>query len=113
MCLVVFSYLHEFHGGELESLLLEPLDDLSDQTALDAVWLDHDKSPLVRHVVRGVGRQGVPDTQKVELKKPRERVDHLQKSGRVKRQKEKRNEAARISGCATNAISIYWASRVL
>ena len=71
------SYLHEFHGDELESLLLEPLDDLSDQTALDAVRLDHDESPLVRHVVRGVGRQGVPDTQKVELKKPRERVDHL------------------------------------
>ena len=51
MCLViVFSYLHEFHGDALESLLLEPLDDLSDQTALDAVRLDHDESPLVRHV---------------------------------------------------------------
>ena len=50
MCLVVvFSYLHEFHGDELESLLLEPLDDFSDQAALDAVGLDHDEGSLIGH----------------------------------------------------------------
>jgi len=41
--------LHEFHGDKLKSLLLEPLDDIADQAALDAVGLDHDEGPLVGH----------------------------------------------------------------
>ena len=44
--------LHELHGDELESLILEPLDDLADNAAVDAVRLDHDEgafSVLVSH----------------------------------------------------------------
>jgi len=44
-----FVSLHDFHGDELESLLLEPLDDFADQTALDTVGLDHDEGPLIGH----------------------------------------------------------------
>ena len=41
------SYLHELHGDELESLLLEPLDDVAAEAALHAVRLDHDEGALV------------------------------------------------------------------
>ena len=41
------SYLHELHGDELESLLLEPLDDVAAEAALHAVGLDHDEGALV------------------------------------------------------------------
>ena len=34
-------YLDEFEGDELETFLLEALDDVSDQSALDTVWFDH------------------------------------------------------------------------
>lgn len=44
---------HEFEGDELEALLLEALDDLADDAALDAVRLDHDEGPFaVRHGAR-------------------------------------------------------------
>ena len=39
--------MHEPHGDQLEALLFESLQDLSDQTALDAVGLDHDEGPLL------------------------------------------------------------------
>ena len=38
--------LHELHGDELESFVLEPLDDLPDNAAVDAVRLDHDEGAL-------------------------------------------------------------------
>ena len=37
---------HHLHGAEVESLLLEAGDDLTDEAALDAVGLDHDVSLL-------------------------------------------------------------------
>ena len=43
------TYLHQLHGDKLETLGLEPLDDLSHQSSLDAVRLDHDESPLGGH----------------------------------------------------------------
>merc|ERR1711944_165728 len=46
---VILARLLELHGDELESLLLEPLDDFTDQSTLDTVGLDHDESPFVRH----------------------------------------------------------------
>lgn len=42
-----FSYLLELHGDEPESLLLEPLDDVADESALDGIGLDHDEGALV------------------------------------------------------------------
>jgi len=42
--------LHELHGDELETSLFESLDDVADESALDAVRLDHDESAVgVRH----------------------------------------------------------------
>ena len=38
--------LHELHGHQLESFVLEPLDDLPDNAAVDAVRLDHDEGAL-------------------------------------------------------------------
>ena len=38
--------LHELHGHELESFVLKPLDDLPDNSAVDAVRLDHDEGAL-------------------------------------------------------------------
>ena len=38
--------LHEPHGDELESFVLEPLDDLSADAAVDSVRLDHDEGSL-------------------------------------------------------------------
>ena len=38
--------LHELHGHELEALVLEPLDDLSADAAMDGVRLDHDEGSL-------------------------------------------------------------------
>ena len=43
---ILIRYLHELHGDELESLLFEPLDDVTDEAAVDAVGLDHDEGPL-------------------------------------------------------------------
>ena len=43
-----YLYLHELHGDEFESLLLESLDDVADEEALDAVGLDHDEGSLGR-----------------------------------------------------------------
>jgi hypothetical protein len=45
-------YLFELHGDQLVSLLLESFDDLSDQSAMNAVRLDHDEGAL------GVGHFG-------------------------------------------------------
>jgi len=42
--------LHEFHGNELEPLLLKPLDDFTNESTLDTVRLDHDESPLICHL---------------------------------------------------------------
>jgi len=42
--------LHELHGDELEASLFESLDDVADESALDAIRLDHDESAVgVRH----------------------------------------------------------------
>ena len=41
------SYLHELHGDQLESLLLESLDDVANQVPVDAVGLDHDEGALI------------------------------------------------------------------
>ena len=38
--------LHELHGHELESFVLKPLDDLPDNSAVDAIRLDHDEGAL-------------------------------------------------------------------
>ena len=39
--------LHEFHGYKSKSSLFKSLDDLSYQTSLYTVWLDHDKGLLL------------------------------------------------------------------
>lgn len=39
---VVLTSVHELHGHKLEATVLEALDDLADETALDAVGLNHD-----------------------------------------------------------------------
>lgn len=39
---VVLTGVHELHGHELVATVLEALDDLADETALDAVGLNHD-----------------------------------------------------------------------
>jgi len=42
--------LHKLHGDELEAPLFESLDDVADESTLDAVRLDHDESAVgVRH----------------------------------------------------------------
>jgi hypothetical protein len=41
LCMVLADVLH-LHRTQVEALLLEALDDLSNQASLDAVWLDHD-----------------------------------------------------------------------
>lgn len=48
------AYPGELQGDQLEALLLEALDDLADEPALDAIGLDHDESPLLisRHCRR-------------------------------------------------------------
>jgi len=43
---VFFGTLHELHGDELESPLFESLNDVADQTALDAVGFHHDEGTL-------------------------------------------------------------------
>ena len=43
---VVLGGLHELHGDELESFVLEPLDDLAADAAMDGVRLDHDEGSL-------------------------------------------------------------------
>jgi len=60
---VVRQYLHELHGHELESLLLEPLDDFADDSPVDAVRLDHDEGAFVGHVedLEDVGSGGHVD----------------------------------------------------
>lgn len=55
--------MHEPHGDQLESLLLETLQDFSNQASLDSVGLDHDEGPLLvglgSHDEVGVG--GFPE----------------------------------------------------
>lgn len=41
------THPHELHGDQLEALLLETLDDLANQSTLDGIGLDHDKSALL------------------------------------------------------------------
>ena len=38
---MIFSYLHEFHGDQFESLLLEPSDDGTNQSPLNAIRLNN------------------------------------------------------------------------
>lgn len=38
--------MHEFHGHQLESLPLKPLDDLANEAAMHAIRLDHDEGSL-------------------------------------------------------------------
>ena len=38
---VVFTSVHQLHGHKLVATVLEALDDLANETALDTVWLDH------------------------------------------------------------------------
>ena len=47
---VVLTGLDQLHGHKLIATILKALDDLTDQTALDAVRLDHDVRLFVRHV---------------------------------------------------------------
>ena len=44
---VFLPRLHHPQGHQLESLLLEPLDDVAAEAALHAVRLDHDEGALV------------------------------------------------------------------
>jgi len=47
---VLFGSLHEFHGDELEASLFESLDNIADESALNAVGLHHDESAVgIRH----------------------------------------------------------------
>jgi hypothetical protein len=39
-------HIHELHPPQVESFLLEPADDVSNQASLDAVRLDHDEGLL-------------------------------------------------------------------
>lgn len=48
----VRTYPHKLHGDQFESFFFEPFDYLADQTALNAVWLDHDESAF------GIGVSG-------------------------------------------------------
>ena len=43
-------HLLELEGDELEALLLEALDNLADQLAVDAIGLDHDVGLFIGHV---------------------------------------------------------------
>merc|ERR1719260_64617 len=40
---------HQLHGHQLESLLLEPRDNFTDKSTLDAIRLDHNEGPLCGH----------------------------------------------------------------
>merc|ERR1719481_1869591 len=40
---------HQLHGHQLESLLLEPRDNFTDKSTLDAIRLDHNEGPLGDH----------------------------------------------------------------
>jgi hypothetical protein len=50
-------YLFELHGDQLVSLLLESFDNLSDQSAMNAIGFDHDEGSL------GVGHFGNAELQ--------------------------------------------------
>ena len=56
--------MHELHGDQLEALLLESLDDLADESALDTIGLDHDEGLLLvcfgGHFRSPLRRTGVP-----------------------------------------------------
>jgi len=55
----LFGSLHELHGDELESSLFESLDDVADESALNAVRLHHDESAVgIRHGEGGGGGGG-------------------------------------------------------
>jgi len=41
---MLFGSLHELHGDELEAALLESLDDIADESALNSIRLHHDES---------------------------------------------------------------------
>ena len=46
---VFFGRLHELHGNEFESTLLEPFDDVPDEPALNSVRLHHDEGSFLKH----------------------------------------------------------------
>jgi len=54
---VLLGHGHELAGHQLESPVLEPLDDLPNESPLDAVWLDGDES-LLRGDISGGGGHG-------------------------------------------------------
>ena len=41
------AYLEHLHGNQFEAFLLETSDDLTDQSTLDTIRLDHDKGTLL------------------------------------------------------------------
>jgi len=41
--------LHELHGHKFEAFVLKTLDDLTDNSAVDAIGLDHDESAFGSH----------------------------------------------------------------
>jgi len=46
-----FRTLHKLHGDEFEASLFESLDDVADESSLDAVGFDHDEGAVrVRHL---------------------------------------------------------------
>ena len=50
------AYPDELHGDQLETLLLEALDDLADKSPLHTVRFDGDECAFVRHSADGTGR---------------------------------------------------------
>jgi hypothetical protein len=59
----------KLHGHELETFSLEALDDLADQTTLDAVGLDHDVGALVVGHVSKLEEDKPRDDRKSESRK--------------------------------------------
>jgi len=44
---VLLTWLADLHGDELEALFLEALEDFTDETTLNTVWLNHDEGSLL------------------------------------------------------------------
>jgi hypothetical protein len=47
---VRLGHVHHLQTSQIETLLLKPLNDLADESALDTVRLDHDVCSLHRHI---------------------------------------------------------------
>ena len=47
---VFFGGLHKLHGNEFEATLLEPLDDVPNESALDTIGLHHDEGSFLKNM---------------------------------------------------------------